>query len=114
IHSDNMLVESAASLATAGLRSVLPDYVVADAGSAIELRAPVTALKASSEAAEVRWKQISGTPVDIVDASGLVLRMSMPETFTQEEVVLEVEVTQGGQHIVQEVTVQVQPVGMTN
>jgi hypothetical protein len=92
----------------------LPDLMVADAGAAIELRAPTTSLELSEEEAQVRWKQISGTPIEIVDDTGDVLQVRLPEVFSQEEVVIEVEVIQGGQRIVQEVVVQVQPVGMTS
>jgi hypothetical protein len=114
IISGNLIDDASASPNAAGLRSTLPDLMVVDAGSAVELRAPVTVMEASNEAAEVRWKQISGTPVELVDDSADVLRLNTPEVFAAEEIVFEVEVMQGGERITQEVTVQVQPVGMTN
>ena len=111
----NLLDESSANALAAGAtRIATPDLIVTGAGDAVELRAPTTSLDASAEAAEVRWKQISGTPVELVDDRGEVLQVSFPETFTEEEVVFEVEVIQGDARIVQEVTVQVQPVSPTS
>ncbi len=110
----NLLDESATTVAAGATRMALPDLMVADTGATIELRAPTTSLELSEEEAEVRWKQISGTPIEIVDDTGDVLQVRLPEVFSQEEVVIEVEVIQGGQRIVQEVVVQVQPVGMTS
>ncbi|MGK0264450.1 MAG: hypothetical protein ACI8UD_003111, partial [Planctomycetota bacterium] len=90
------------------------DLVVADAGDAVRLRAPMTALEASEAATAVRWRQVSGTPIEVTDDSSEVLLVSMPEVFAAEEVVFEVEIISGDQRVVQEVTVQVQPVGMTS
>ena len=90
------------------------DLLVADAGGAVQLKAPMAALEASEAATEVRWRQVSGSPVELADDRSETLMVSMPEVFAAEEVVFEVEVISGGERVVQEVTVQVQPVGMTN
>jgi len=110
---NNLLDESATTTAAAGATSIMtPDFMVAEAGSAVALRAPATTSELAEEAAEVRWKQVSGTPVELIDDSGEVLTITFPEVFSQEEVVFEVEVLRGGEKVVQEVTVQVQPVNM--
>ena len=62
----------------------------------------------------VKWKQVSGTPVDLGSADGNMLSVRMPEVFAAEEVVFEVEVMRGGERLTQEITVQVEAVGMTN
>ncbi|MFT7534831.1 MAG: hypothetical protein ACI85K_000781, partial [Hyphomicrobiaceae bacterium] len=110
----NLLEESAAATDMIRTPLVSADLVVADAGDAVRLRAPMTALEASEAATAVRWRQVSGTPIEVTDDSSEVLLVSMPEVFAAEEVVFEVEIISGGQRVVQEVTVQVQPVGMTN
>jgi len=99
----------------AATRIAMPDLVVVDAGDAIELTPRVAADATESELADTRWTQVGGTPVD-VDAAGAdgMLRIRTPELFVEEELIFEVEVYHGGERVVQEVTVQVQPVGMTN
>lgn len=114
IMSDNMLDSSVVTAGTALAPRFSFDLVLADAGTAVQLRAPLSALEASEAATAVRWKQVSGTPIELIDDSSENLLVSMPEVFTTEEVVFKVEIIKGGQRIVQEVTVQVQPVGMTN
>ena len=114
IATDNLLAVAMGDANTASLPATMSDLIVAEAGTAVVVRAPVTAVAASETAAQVRWKQISGTPVAIDDDSSASLSISLPEVFAAEEVVFSVEVVQGGETIQQEVTVQVQPVGMTN
>jgi hypothetical protein len=111
----NLLEEPAAAATAAGTRIELPDLVLVEAGDAIELTARAAAEATAAELADARWTQVSGTPVDL-DASGAdgMLRIRTPELFVEEELVFEVEVWRGGERVVQEVTVQVEPVGMTS
>ncbi|MFN3244080.1 MAG: PKD domain-containing protein [Planctomycetota bacterium] len=111
----NLLEEPAAAATAAGTRIELPDLVLVEAGDAIELTARAAAEATAAELADARWTQVSGTPVDL-DASGAdgMLRIRTPELFVEEELVFEVEVWSGGERVVQEVTVQVEPVGMTS
>ncbi|MEZ6038372.1 MAG: hypothetical protein R3F29_12890 [Planctomycetota bacterium] len=91
---------------------VQPDLVLGDAGSALELlpRA-VTALEGATFD-DVRWTQTAGTPVAVDGLTGAALRVQLPEVFVEEELVFKVELWRDGELTEQEVTVQVQPVGM--
>jgi uncharacterized protein YndB with AHSA1/START domain len=96
-----------------GARIAQPDLVVGDAGEQIELAPRL--LRSAAEAApeDVRWTQIGGTPTDVETGEGGVLRVRLPEVFVEEELVFSVELYQGGERVVQEITVQVQPVALT-
>jgi len=83
-----------------------PDMVLAEAGRVVELTPRLLGDGASGET-KVTWTQVSGTPTDVVEVEGGVLRVRMPEVFIEEELVFEVELFRDGQRVVQEVTVQV-------
>ena len=99
---------------TEAARLQLPDLVVAEAGSQIDLMPRALADLDTNALEDVKWKQVSGTPVDLGSADGNMLSVRMPEVFAAEEVVFEVEVMRGGERFTQEITVQVEAVGMTN
>ncbi|MCK5942279.1 MAG: hypothetical protein KAI24_09950, partial [Planctomycetes bacterium] len=111
----NLLEEPAVAATAGATRIELPDLVLVEAGEALEL-APRAAVEVSeAELAEAQWTQISGTPVELEGASDDgMLRIRTPEVFVEEELIFEVEVFRGGERVVQEVTVQVQPVGMSS
>ena len=109
---DNLLEDSTTSAIPLQLPVVTADLVVANGGEAVELVAPVATLQASEAVTEVRWTQVSGTRIEIADDRSDVLLVSMPEVFLTEELVFAVEITRGEQSFRQEVTIQVQPVGM--
>ncbi|MFK7741457.1 MAG: REJ domain-containing protein [Planctomycetota bacterium] len=95
------------------------DLVVATAGE--QLRLKPTALAAATantveevDANSVRFRQIAGTEIELADADGNGLLVVTPEVFLEEEIVFEVEFVVGNERIVQEVALQVQPVGLTN
>jgi hypothetical protein len=103
--------------AAAGSTKVLaPDLVVAESGNAVTLqpRLPANAVAVGVEPANVRWTQTGGTPLELDETEGSALHVRLPEVFTEEELVFQVEVMHGDVRLVQEVAVQVQPVGMTN
>jgi hypothetical protein len=93
-----------------------PDLVVAESGNAVTLqpRFPANAVATGVEPANVRWTQTGGTPLELDETEGSALHVRLPEVFTEEELVFQVEVMHGDVRLVQEVAVQVQPVGMTN
>ena len=99
---------------TEAARLQLPDLVVAEAGSQVDLMPRALADLDTNALEDVKWKQVSGTPVDLGAADGGMLSVRMPEVFAAEEVVFEVEVMRGGERFTQEITVQVEAVGMTN
>ena len=99
---------------TEAARLQLPDLVVAEAGSQVDLLPRALADLDTNALEDVKWKQVSGTPVDLGSADGNMLSVRMPEVFAAEEVVFEVEVMRGGERFTQEITVQVEAVGMTN
>ncbi|MBM3960502.1 MAG: hypothetical protein FJ306_01155 [Planctomycetes bacterium] len=104
--------ESTGRTASGSTKVIAPDLVVAESGNAVTLqpRLPATAV----ELANVRWTQTGGTPLELDDTEGSALHVRLPEVFTEEELVFQVEVMHGDVRLVQEVAVQVQPVGMTN
>lgn len=85
------------------------DLVLAEAGSEVDL-AP--RLPEADPDTTPTWKQVAGSKVDLEATEGRVLRIRTPEVFVEEELVFEVELMSNGQRMVQEVTVQVQPVSM--
>ena len=95
-----------------------PDLVVAEAGTDVELaprivRDSAALLDTNASPERVVWTQVGGTPVALDEAEGEVLRVQLPEVFVEEELVFEVQVLRDGEVITQEVTVQVQPVALT-
>ena len=111
---DNLLEDSTTSPLPLQLPLVTADLVVANGGDSVELVAPVATLQASEAVTEVRWTQVSGTRIEIADDRSDVLLVSMPEVFLTEELVFAVEITRGEQSFRQEVTIQVQPIGMSS
>ena len=89
-----------------------PDLVVAKAGHDVELtpNLPVP----TGGAVSYVWKQVGGTAVTFDETGDGKLRVRMPEVFTDEELVFEVALLSGGERVVQQITVQVQPVAMTS
>ena len=108
--------DTAGGAASGSTKVLAPDLVVAESGNAITLqpRLPANAGVAAVAAATVRWTQTGGTPLELDEAQGSALHVRLPEVFTEEELVFQVEVLHGDVRLVQEVAVQVQPVGMTN
>lgn len=88
-----------------------PDLVVATAGRDVEL-APTLPVPAGGDVNYV-WKQTAGTVVAFDETADGKLRVRLPEVFSEEELVFEVEMLSGAERVVQEITVQVQPVSMT-
>jgi hypothetical protein len=86
------------------------DLVVVEAGREVELAPRLPQVEGAATTAQFVWRQVSGTRVDLGEADGRVLKVRLPEVFTEEELVFAVELVHNGQSIVQEVTVQVQPV----
>ena len=82
--------------------------VVVTAGSEIDI-APLLEIPDGAQV-EYQWTQVGGTEVGIVDGNSSQLRIELPETFIGEELVFEVEVLVNGQRMVQDVTIQLQPV----
>ncbi|MCA8949635.1 MAG: LamG domain-containing protein [Planctomycetes bacterium] len=84
--------------------------MVAAAGSEVEVT-PLLALPSQGlEDVQYVWKQLSGTEVRMQQGSGPELRIELPETFTAEELVFQVEMMIDGEVRIEEVTVQIQPV----
>ena len=111
----DLLAEPADSAATAGSTKVLaPDLVVAESGNAITLQPRIPANAVGVDPATARWTQTGGTPIELDAAEGSSLHVRLPEVFVEEELVFQVELVQGDRRLVQEVSVQVQPVGLTN
>jgi Ca2+-binding RTX toxin-like protein len=108
--------ESARGAASGSTKVLAPDLVVAESGNAVTLqpRLPANAVATGVEPANVRWTQTGGTPLELDETEGSALHVRLPEVFTEEELVFQVEVMHGDVRLVQEVAVQVQPVGMTN
>lgn len=82
--------------------------ILALAGSEVELESFFLA-QDTAEPTQVTWTQLSGTAVDFA-SEGAQLRIQLPESFTAEELVFEVEMMIDGEIRVQEITVAVQPV----
>lgn len=82
--------------------------VVVSTGAEVEVSA--SALPRTSDNAQYTWTQVAGSAVKMVDGSGRALRIEMPETFTAEELVFQVEMQVGDEIVVEEITVQVEPV----
>lgn len=114
--SANLLDDDDVLVATAtNSRLALPDLLVADAGDRVLLQPRLEAMgDGDATDVNVTWEQVSGTPVDVSSTSGDKLLVAMPEVFVEEDVVFKVEIMRGDERFTQEVTVQVQPVGMTN
>jgi hypothetical protein len=108
--------ESTDRTASGSTKVLAPDLVVAESGNAVTLqpRLPANAVATGVEPANVRWTQTGGTPLELDETEGSALHVRLPEVFTEEELVFQVEVMHGDVRLVQEVAVQVQPVGMTN
>jgi hypothetical protein len=108
--------ESTDRTASGSTKVLAPDLVVAESGNAVTLqpRLPANAVATGVEPANVRWTQTGGTPLELDETQGSALHVRLPEVFTEEELVFQVEVMHGDVRLVQEVAVQVQPVGMTN
>jgi hypothetical protein len=108
--------ESTGRAASGSTKVLAPDLVVAESGNAVTLqpRLPANAVATGVEPANVRWTQTGGTPLELDETEGSALHVRLPEVFTEEELVFQVEVMHGDVRLVQEVAVQVQPVGMTN
>lgn len=113
----NLLLESSLddeASTTVATRLAPPDLVVAEAGEQLLLR-PTSLLGTDTIAVtDVAVRQLSGVPIELRDANGRGLLVTTPEVFLEEEVVFEIEFVRGDERVRQEVTVQVQPVGLTN
>ena len=88
-----------------------PNVVTAKAGHDVQL-APSLPIPAG-EAANYVWTQVGGTAVTLEESSDGNLRVRLPEVFTDEELVFEVALMSGGERLVQQITVQVEPVALT-
>jgi hypothetical protein len=88
-----------------------PDLVVAEAGRNVEL-VPNLPVPAGGDVNYV-WRQTAGTVVAFDETVDGKLRVRLPEVFSEEELVFEVEMLSGTERVVQEITVQVRPVSMT-
>ncbi|MFO0275838.1 MAG: hypothetical protein ACK533_01035, partial [Planctomycetota bacterium] len=110
----NLLADtaSAGSSSDGKTRVLAPDLVVAESGNAVALKPRLPG--GAGELQNVRWTQTSGMPLELAEPEGGVLHVRLPEVFVEEELVFQVEVVQGDRRLLQEVAVQVQPVGMTN
>jgi hypothetical protein len=110
----NLLAESDSLGASSDgkTRVLAPDLVVAESGNEVALKPRLPG--AAGDLQNVRWTQTSGMPLELAEPEGGVLHVRLPEVFVEEELVFQVELVQGDRRLVQEVAVQVQPVGMTN
>ncbi|MCR9245969.1 MAG: tandem-95 repeat protein [bacterium] len=83
--------------------------VLAQAGAEVEIESALAAPE-SAESVQFQWKQLSGTAVQFQNGNTSALRIELPETFAEEDLVFEVEMLINGEVQVQEITVRVQPV----
>ena len=113
--ASNLLAEDSGTttLEPGVTRLLKPDLVLSESGDNVQLSAPLPTELDDADT-KVRWRQVDGTEVDLSDVAQADLVLNIPEVFSEEELVFEVEITQGDKRLVKEFTVQVQPVGLTN